>query len=88
MSAGSQVTLRFCLMLGWEDAKAAMVLQLLARSLLEVLAMINWPHCFDVLNSSMKERGRQLLKKPLHYLNPWCFPDGAALVGQAPGPMG
>ena len=88
MNAGSQVTLRSCLMLGWEDAKAAVVQQLLARSLSEVLPMINWPHCFDVLSLSMTERGRQLLKKLLYYLNPWCFPGDAALAGQAPGPMG
>jgi len=63
---GNRETWRFCSMLGWGDAKAATVQQLLARNLSKALPVLNWPHCFEVLSSSMKERGRQPLLKPLY----------------------
>ena len=85
---GSQGTWRFCSMLGWGGARAARVQQLLARSLSEALPALTWPHYFEVLSSSMKERGRQLLQKPPYCSTPWCFLVGEASVGLAPGPTG
>ena len=59
--AGNRETWRFCSMLGWGDAKAATVQQLLARNLSEALPAPKWPPYFEVSSSSMKERGRKLL---------------------------
>ena len=58
---GSRGTLRFCSLQGWGDVKAATVQQHLAKSLSEALPALKWPHYFEVLSSSMKERGRPLL---------------------------